>query len=87
MGGYSSTPRKAKTSEEGGVGELSYAASGMQVSGSSMAYVTWALLDYAVCKEPNNADTFPYFLVQARINMLCWKTRAHTGPAKQALIK
>lgn len=32
MGGYSSTPRKGKTSEEGGVEELSYAASGMQVS-------------------------------------------------------
>lgn len=32
MGGYSSTPRKAKVSEEGGDESLYYAASGMQVS-------------------------------------------------------
>lgn len=31
MGGYSSTPRKAKTSEEGGDDNLFYAACGMQV--------------------------------------------------------
>ncbi len=32
MGGYSSTPRKGKVSEEGGDESLYYAASGMQVS-------------------------------------------------------
>ena len=36
MGGYSSTPRKGKTSEEGTIEELSYAASGMQVSPDGM---------------------------------------------------
>lgn len=44
MGGYSSTPRKAKTSEEGGVDELSYAACGMQVSQDSMLYVMRIML-------------------------------------------
>lgn len=32
MGGYSSTPRKGKVSEEGGDDTLYYAATGMQVS-------------------------------------------------------
>lgn len=32
MGGYSSTPKKGKVSEEGGDEGLYYAASGMQVS-------------------------------------------------------
>lgn len=32
MGGYSSTPRKGKVSEEGGDESLYYAATGMQVS-------------------------------------------------------
>lgn len=43
MGGYSSTPRKAKTTEEGGDGSIHYTASGMQVSEDETKYFFFLL--------------------------------------------